>query len=728
MIIKQSRTKRNKFRKGILPFFSTTLILGLLLSVVFIKMSRQKYIQEKMNFLISNTSKALSSFDREIELEEFELQFGSKKIVQPQRKLSKGQLFSKSLGNIQVDIHRDESGKIILAERGPKGIRIELNEVKDDNIKTLSLNWVLRKIQNFQGFDRFVLLSLNSHNVGIFSATEIVDWRKVEIEKNHPAFMQRVVLADMFGMEDNYRESKNIAILKTSGDWVLNSFEADGMSSFEVFPNPRIFLPSKFEVEYLKVYEKFFLRYKEIQAQILLKLDRLSKAVCIFKSISSCEPVGLGQKIVSRVHHFHRRYFESTSDVWAYADSLEGPDLRLTVANRKLFSLIILGITQDLNKSDFGDSQVRMSGKSQGKNVDYRKLTLRLSSTYSKELPLYLAVKRPIDRDIRYFEILPYGFEDELRGKLSQLQGAEKGNPGFVLKHDREWVVSRGHYKLRRDLVIPKGIKLKFEKGVHLDLENSAMILSFGPIVFEGTESDPIVIFSSDSSGQGVSVLEAGSRSTLNYVTFSNLRNPKRGNWELTGAVNFYRSSIFIDSCKFLKNNSEDGLNIISTNFEINNSHFVETLSDALDVDFGKGVVRNSTFKKIGNDAVDFSTSIIELKGLSASSVGDKGVSAGEGSVVVAEDVEIQRAKFGLVSKDRSKLNVLRSTVRDSDVGISAYTKKTEFGPARASLTDVRLLGVRIEHLAEVGSTIEVEGKSIVGTEKKLADKIYGTK
>ena len=49
------------------------------------------------------------------------------------------------------------------------------------------------------------------------------------------------------------------------------------------------------------------------------------------------------------------------------------------------------------------------------------------------------------------------------------------------------------------------------------------------------------------------------------------------------------------------------------------------------------GVVINSTFTDIGNDAMDFSGSISELSEISIDGVGDKAISAGEMSKISGE-------------------------------------------------------------------------------------------
>ena len=82
-----------------------------------------------------------------------------------------------------------------------------------------------------------------------------------------------------------------------------------------------------------------------------------------------------------------------------------------------------------------------------------------------------------------------------------------------------------------------------------------------------------------------------------------------------------------------MKEVTEDALNIFSSSFAINKTLFINVVSDAFD-EFVDGNVTECIFNHIGGDAIDFSGSNALISQTSISNVKDKGLSAGEGSIV----------------------------------------------------------------------------------------------
>lgn len=256
--------------------------------------------------------------------------------------------------------------------------------------------------------------------------------------------------------------------------------------------------------------------------------------------------------------------------------------------------------------------------------------------------------------------------------------------------------IKPGRWIISENLVIPAGHKLLCPPGVTLDLRGSGRILSYSPLAFAGTEAKPIVVRSTDSTGQGVAVLDAAERSVLKYVTFENLSNPSQGGWSLTGAVTFYQSPVTLSHCTFSGSRCEDGLNIVRSEYEIDSSVFKDARSDALDADFCDGRIISSSFINSGNDAIDVSGGKVTVTRLRIDGAGDKGLSSGEKNVMTAEDVQIQNAEIAVAGKDMSKVTMKNIRMSQCKVGFAVFQKKSEFGPARVSATGVEMNGVDV--------------------------------
>ncbi|MFC1690845.1 CotH kinase family protein [Nanoarchaeota archaeon] len=286
--------------------------------------------------------------------------------------------------------------------------------------------------------------------------------------------------------------------------------------------------------------------------------------------------------------------------------------------------------------------------------------------------------------------------------------------------------IKKGSWIIDRNLIIPQGFIVSSNKGTVMDLKNNSIILSYSRFNISGTKEEPIKIESSDGTGQGIALLNTDENSILKYVIFDNLAAPSFNGWELTGAVTFYESPVYLESCHFINIRSEDALNIIRSSFAMKNSFFNNTLSDCFDGDFVSGSIVKSSFFECGNDAVDLSGSEIKIDGIKIIDAGDKGLSFGEKSKLQAEDVFIKNSYIGVASKDQSQVKIKNLNISNSEYGIASYEKKSEFGPASINITGVlELNDIKTGFILEKGSEIEVNGIGIKDFQTEVYKKLY---
>ncbi len=294
---------------------------------------------------------------------------------------------------------------------------------------------------------------------------------------------------------------------------------------------------------------------------------------------------------------------------------------------------------------------------------------------------------------------------------------------------DKLIVIKKGKHTISNDLIVPKGWTFIIEPGSEIDLTNNAAIVSYSPIRAQGTASDQIFIHSSDSTGQGLTVIDNYGNSLLQYVTFRNLNTLHKFGWYLTGAVTFYQSNVIIENCNFEYNLCEDAINLVQSIFTFSSSSVQNTYSDGLDSDFCSGEILNSTFKNTGNDCIDLSGSTINIKGCVIANSGDKGISGGENSFVKVDDTKINKAKTAIASKDLSAVIVNSVVLQNVDYAFVAFQKKPEFGPAKIIITNTIGEGANNKSLIDVGSILIInkgdKTDTIVGGEKINVDSLY---
>jgi len=285
--------------------------------------------------------------------------------------------------------------------------------------------------------------------------------------------------------------------------------------------------------------------------------------------------------------------------------------------------------------------------------------------------------------------------------------------------------VRQGKIELDHKVLIPKGYCLFVRKGTTIDMVHTASVISYSPVVMEGSNEQPVIINSSDHSANGFAVLQATGRSRLNNVEFRNMNTLSFKGWTLTGAVTFYESDVDIANTKFIDNQCEDALNIVRSDFILKNSSFKGTWGDAFDSDFSTGLVDGVIFTEIGNDAIDFSGSEIEITNTTINGAQDKGISGGEDSHLKVSNTTISNANIGLASKDLSSLDVIDSKIDHCKYGLVLLQKKPEYGPATMNLKKVSISNTSTRFLIEKGSRVIFNRKIIEGDKKNVAKMFY---
>ncbi|KKG16865.1 hypothetical protein EO98_02845 [Methanosarcina sp. 2.H.T.1A.6] len=304
-------------------------------------------------------------------------------------------------------------------------------------------------------------------------------------------------------------------------------------------------------------------------------------------------------------------------------------------------------------------------------------------------------------------------------------------NFGFLLfdNESRNIYLMPGSWEIKEDLVIPEGYVVTCSDyyATKINLLNGSMILSYSPLILSGNEDFPLVITSSDSTGQGIAVLNAGEESYLDWVVFSNLSAPSGPGWQLQGSITFYESPVLIENCYFLNNTGGNCiLDIIRSEFSIANSLFQNANSDSFRGLFGKGTIFGSSFVNSGNTALDFSGAAVDISECLVNGAGNAGLSAGEFSYVNATAMELKNCTVAVVSKDLSTVNLDYAEVSSCTVGLLVCQEKQEFGPGRITTSSVELDNITVPYIIEVGSNLSIDGSKVIGYHKKVYEVIYG--
>ena len=78
---------------------------------------------------------------------------------------------------------------------------------------------------------------------------------------------------------------------------------------------------------------------------------------------------------------------------------------------------------------------------------------------------------------------------------------------------------------------------------------------------------------------------------------------------------------------------------------------------------------------------MDISGSFVNGKNIVVNFVGDKAISVGE-KILKVDDVLINNSAIGIASKDLSNVIANNVSIKNTGIGLTAFQKKVEFGPA----------------------------------------------
>jgi hypothetical protein len=297
--------------------------------------------------------------------------------------------------------------------------------------------------------------------------------------------------------------------------------------------------------------------------------------------------------------------------------------------------------------------------------------------------------------------------------------------PEYIIQTDTALIIPEGYHKINSPLIVPVNLELIVQAGSNIDMINQGCIISFSPIKFIGSKDKPILFSSSDNSSKGICVLQAKDTSLIQHCKFSYLNNPEFSGWQLSGAISFYESDIIITNTSFSNNNCEDMLNIVKSNFNLSDITFRNVFADAFDSDFCNGTMDNFEFYKIGNDAIDFSGSNIEISNCIMDNIKDKAVSGGENSNLRISNIEINNSNIAFASKDLSNISINNCKISNTKYGFVIFQKKIEYGPAKISVKNATISKCPIPTNVEYKSELIINNRTIIGNKKNIMYLLY---
>ena len=323
-------------------------------------------------------------------------------------------------------------------------------------------------------------------------------------------------------------------------------------------------------------------------------------------------------------------------------------------------------------------------------------------------------------------EILNPNVKNEERGGFSNFKE-------YFNIEDKLLILKNNKTIINKNIKIPSGYVVTIKPEQKIILINNSIIMSESAFNADGGDpliNKPIEIRGeTNNKGGGIFIKNVKDNNIFKNITFKNLSgsidNLLLNRFVVYGAVNIYKSQIVLQNFKFSEISSEDSINVISSNFLIENGIFINTAFDAIDIDYGYGNINNLLFKNINNDALDFSESSVNVSNVNFENITDKAVSIGENSKVNLQNIDIFKSFLGIVSKDGSLVSAKNINNKDVRIPFASYIKKKEFNSPTLKLNNIINNNYQTLYYKDKNSKIMIDNIIQNKITKDVYNKIY---
>ncbi len=282
----------------------------------------------------------------------------------------------------------------------------------------------------------------------------------------------------------------------------------------------------------------------------------------------------------------------------------------------------------------------------------------------------------------------------------------------FIINSPDAYVIPPGQHILRKSLVI-KDKQLVIQAGAEIDLQSGASIISSHSIQALGNIDKPIVIRSSNTSGQGLVLLDGQTMSNFQSCTFDNLQATKQFSLHTDGGVNIFNSEVTFDRCVFSNAKSKDAVHFDNSTYKMYDCIFQQASGDGLDANYSNGIIENIHLKNIGKDAIEVSGGFMRLTGAKCNKASGSVFNANLHATLQLNNLELDNSKEGIKSTDLSEVRTRNVSMKDIETGLLAFRKNDEMGGGIIHAFGLKEENVSKRNVQDIHSTIFLDKQNL---------------
>ena len=167
--------------------------------------------------------------------------------------------------------------------------------------------------------------------------------------------------------------------------------------------------------------------------------------------------------------------------------------------------------------------------------------------------------------------------------RMKLATNAKTVSPYFKLEDGK--AVIAGRTVIIELLYIPDSLSLVIEAGSQIVFQNGGGLIVSNSVDILGTESKPVHIQCTDSTSQGITILN-GDYANINHVFISGLSSLSYDGWGFSSALTIYETSTTFNQISMTNNMAKKDLNLIRCNFKFSSGSFKDSFEGETILDF----------------------------------------------------------------------------------------------------------------------------------------------
>lgn len=224
---------------------------------------------------------------------------------------------------------------------------------------------------------------------------------------------------------------------------------------------------------------------------------------------------------------------------------------------------------------------------------------------------------------------------------------------------------------------------VKINPGTNIILAPSATIIFKGRVVSMGTKNKPVRFLPQSDSPWGTIALQGqkASGSIFKHTSFDGGSGYMDKISEYSAMFSVHDvDDLLISFCDFSNSNYvDDMVHLVYSTGTIQNSNFVNSYADAIDIDMSNFLIVSNYFNQSGNDALDLMSSKAYIYKNVFHASEDKGISVGERTVGISIDNKFSSNNIALQVKDDSTFLSKNDKYQNNYLSLSLYKKNWRY-------------------------------------------------